>query len=341
MDALLPRVSVVIACYDYVDFVDEAIRSALDQEGVDLDLTIVDDASTDGSRDVSLAWARRDPRVTVVVHNENQGVVASFNDALGRATAPYVLKLDADDVLPPGALRRAVDVLEAHPDVAFVYGHVLSFDGPTPTGTATRVKGVRIWRGEQWLRLRSRRVRNPIYSPEGMIRRSALLDVGGHRPEIPAASDFNLWLRLATTGSVARISGAVQGLYRQNPGSLQHTVHQGKLLDFRARRDAFDLFVDECGARLEDASGYRRTVHRTLARDALRLAFEELDDGGEAAPYLEEALRLDPAVTRSLAWWSLSRRLARGSDGIVPRIERTIRDLQARVRWRVWRRWGV
>ncbi|MFC8682203.1 glycosyltransferase family 2 protein [Microbacterium ureisolvens] len=340
---VLPRVSVVIPCHNYAAFLDDAIGSALSQHGVAVDVTVVDDASTDDSLLIAQQWAQRDDRVTVVAHEVNKGHIATFNEALGSATAPYVVKLDPDDVLPPGSLRRSADVLDAHSDVVFVYGHVVSFQGSIPSmPRAVGRRRVKLWSGRRWLWLRVLRTRNVIYQPEVMIRASALEVAGGHRPEVPAASDLNLWLRLATLGSVARLGGVVQGLYRKHPGSMQHTIHAGKLVDFRARRDAFEAFFAEAGDSLPDRARLMAASRRALSRDALRLAFEELEDGRPVGDYLEDALALDPRVRRTLAWRNSTRRMQDPSyNGLPVRLERLKRDLDGRVRWRVWRRYGI
>lgn len=336
-----PRVSVVIPCHNYARFLDEAIRSALGQEGVEVDITVVDDASTDGSVAISQAWAAADARVRVVVHQRNQGHIATFNEALASARAPYVVKLDPDDVLPPGSLRRSADVLEAHPGVAFVYGPVLAFRGPTPSGLPTQVRSVTVWPGRRWLRWRARRLRNVIYQPEVMIRTSSLRQVGGHREDVPAASDLNLWLRLASIGDVARLHGPVQGLYRQHPGSMQATIHAGKLADFRARRCAFELFLAEAGDRVRHRSGFERVLRRALGRDAVRLAFEEFEDGKDPRAYLAEARDVWPGIVRTLRWRSIQAQLRAGEPAWWGCIGRVKRDLDGRIRFRLWRRYGI
>ncbi len=338
-----PRISVVIPCHNYAQYLDDAIGSALSQDGVHVDVTVVDDASTDDSLNIARRWERNDMRVRVRAHGRNQGHIATFNEALESATAPYVVKLDPDDLLPPGSLRRSAEVLDEYPDVVFVYGPVFSFSGPVPTiYRAVGRRALRIWSGRRWLRLRLKRLRNVIYQPEVMIRVSALAVSGGHRAEIPAASDFNLWLRLATLGSVARIGGIVQGLYREHPLSMQHTVHAGKLVDFRARRAAFEGFFAEVAPRSGNLERLRKVNRRALARDAVRLAFEENEDGNPAAEYLAEAAELDSRVARTITWRSNRRRVdAPTYNGVPVRVERFVRDMQGRVRFRMWRRFGI
>ncbi|MCX6502865.1 MAG: glycosyltransferase [Microbacterium sp.] len=338
----LPRVSVVIPCHNYAAYLDAAIASALSQEGVAVDVTVVDDASTDGSLALARRWQAADPRVTVIAHEVNTGHIRTFNDALGAATAPYLVKLDPDDLLPPRSLSRSAAVLRTHPDVAFVYGRVVDFTDEPPDDLDARVRGVRIWPGEEWLAIRARRVRNVIFQPEVMIRRSALAVVGGHRADLPASSDFQLWLKLASVGAVARVSGPVQGLYRIHAASMQRTIHAGKLADLHARVDAFDRFLDDRAGALADPGRFRAVYRASLARDALRLAAEELDDGEDARPYMDAAAALHPPITRGPRWRALRRRvLNRPGAAAAARLSLLERGISGRVRWRRWRRYGV
>ncbi len=114
----MSSVSVVIPCYMYGHFLEECAASVLDdQEGVDVRVLIIDDASPDDSAEVAHKIAARDPRVEVIVHEANQGNIATINEGLlDWADGDYWTVLSADDRLTPGALRRARDLLDAHPD---------------------------------------------------------------------------------------------------------------------------------------------------------------------------------------------------------------------------------
>ena len=68
-----PTVSVVIPCYNYGRYLPQAVASALDQERVEVEVIVVDDASTDGSADVAHGLAQDDPRIQVIVHAVNRG----------------------------------------------------------------------------------------------------------------------------------------------------------------------------------------------------------------------------------------------------------------------------
>ena len=100
----MTSVSVVIPCYKYGHFLEEAVTSVLDdQQGVDVRVLIIDDASPDDSAEVASKIAARDSRVEVAVHATNKGNIATFNEGLLEwADGDYSVLMSADDQLAPG-----------------------------------------------------------------------------------------------------------------------------------------------------------------------------------------------------------------------------------------------
>ena len=147
-------VSVVIPCYGYGRFLPECVRSVLNQDGVDVRVLIIDDASPDDSAAVATRLAEEDERVEVRRHRVNQGHIATYNEGLLQwADGDYSVLISADDLLTKGSLARATSVLETHPDVGFVYGHAAYWKDDTPLPAArTEVVGTTIWPGREWLR---------------------------------------------------------------------------------------------------------------------------------------------------------------------------------------------
>ena len=164
----MSSVSVVIPCYKYGHFLEEAVTSVLDdQEGVDVRVLIIDDASPDDSAEMARKIAARDPRVEVAVHAANKGNIATFNEGLLEwADGDYCVLMSADDRLTPGALRRARDLLDAHPSVGFVYGHPLwIMDGAPLPAARTRVRGWSVWSGQGGSSVDSVMRRTPLRRP--------------------------------------------------------------------------------------------------------------------------------------------------------------------------------
>jgi len=287
----MSSVSVVIPCYKYGHFLEECVDSALqDQEGVDVRVLIIDDASPDASAAVAEAIAAREPRVEVRVHEHNRGNIATFNEGLLEwAAGDYCVLLSADDRLTPGALRRAADLLDANPQVGFVYGRALwCIDGePLPT-PRTSVRGWSVWTGPQWIERRFAQAENPIISPEAMVRTSLQKRVGGYDPELPKAADFEMFMRLAANGDVGFIRGADQAYYRVHRQSMSRSV--SPLMDLRQRRSVFEVTLERDGTTLRDTKRLSDAVHRQLAREALWAAGRGCDR--RPFPHSELARRL-------------------------------------------------
>lgn len=271
-------VSVVIPCHDYGHYLATAVESALDQTGVDLEVVVVDDHSTDATPGICGDLAARDPRVRVRTHPTREGHIATFNDCLDAARGDYVVLLSADDALVPGALARAARFLDDEPNVGMVYGHAVFFtDDPPPVARTT--PGVRrIRSGPGWIARRCHTGVNCISSPEVMMRAATLDRVGRFRPELPLSGDLDLWLRMAAHADVGHLDRTDQAYYRRHPDSLYRSTHH-VVGDLEARRAAFLSFFATDGDRLRDPRTHERDVRVALADEALWKACRAFDRG--------------------------------------------------------------
>jgi glycosyltransferase involved in cell wall biosynthesis len=274
----MSSVSVVIPCYNYGNFLEECVASVLDgQDGVDVRVLIIDDASPDDSAEVAQKIAAREPAVELVVHAVNMGNIATFNEGLLQwADGDYCLLLSADDRVTPGALRRAAALLDANPGVGFAYGHALwcREDAPLPKARTTE-RGWKVWRGDRWLEHRFRQAENPIISPEVVVRTSLQQRVGGYDPQLPQAADMEMFMRLAAQADVGFIRGADQAYYRVHAKSMSKRV--SALMDLRQRRSVFEVVLDRYGDRMPDPRRLSDMVHRQLSREALWAAAGEYE----------------------------------------------------------------
>lgn len=315
----MSSVSVVIPCYKYGHFLEDVVSSVLDdQDGVDVRVLIIDDASPDESAEVASKIAARDPSVEVIVHSTNAGNIATFNEGLLEwADGDYCALVSADDRLTPGALRRARDLLDAHPEAGFVYGRAVWFSDAAPMPPARmRVRGWSVWPGERWLERLYRQGQNPITSPEVVMRTSLLKRVGGYDMRLPHAADMEMWMRLAANAEVGFIRGVDQAYYRLHQQNMRKAY--GALRDLRERRLVFETVLDQYGKRLPDAKTLSSTVRRKLGREALWAAGRVYDQGSTEQPEVDEimAFALDcwPAVSRLPLYRTLQSR-----NGIGPR----------------------
>lgn len=101
--------------YNAAPWLEDALRSVLAQSFGDWELLVVDDGSSDAS--AAIAGQLRDPRVRVLADGVHRGLAARLNQIAARARAPYVARMDADDMMHPERLQRQMEFLEAHPEV--------------------------------------------------------------------------------------------------------------------------------------------------------------------------------------------------------------------------------
>jgi glycosyltransferase involved in cell wall biosynthesis len=344
----LPSVSVVIPCYRYGHYLREGVGAVLAQPGVDVRVLIIDDCSPDDSFAVAQALAAEDPRVEARRHEVNRGHIATYNEGLLEwASGDYSILISADDVMAPGALERAVAVMERDPDVGFVYGHPVSWDDSAPRPAArTTPAGSTVWTGQEWLRIVCGLGHTVITSPEVVVRTELQQRVGGYLPELPHTADVEMWMRFAAHAKVAYLKGVDQAYYRIH--RTQMTTGRVPVVDLQQRKLAYDLFFERYGERVRDASKLHRLAERKIAKEALWRACRAHERRRmEITPIAElEALAAETSVgVRTLPeYWGLRWRRALGPK-LTPYMQPIIlsavhRKIRSRMWWRRWARVG-
>ena len=286
----MASVDVVIPCYKYGSVLPVAVRSVLDQPGVDVRVLVIDDASGDGSADVARALADVDSRVTVWEHEVNKGHIATYNEGLlDWAKADYCALLSADDALTPGALGRAARLMDAHPEVGFVYGRPLHWDGSDPLPQArTADRGWTVYNGFSWLRRRFALGEGCITSPEVVVRTELQHKLGGYDPELKHTGDIEMWMRFALHADVGYLKGVDQAYYRVHGANMSKAYYETQVGDLRQRLAAFESTVRRAEGVLPDRVELDRRVRKVLAADALRRAGRAYDKGrAETDPIAE------------------------------------------------------
>jgi glycosyltransferase involved in cell wall biosynthesis len=186
-DTPVPTVSVVIASHNYARFLPDAIGSVMAQTYADWECVIVDDASTDDTCAVVNRMVARDPRFRYVKNGKNLGEAGSRNLGNRLSRGRFVAALDADDWWHPEKLRAQMSAIS--PD------HVLGFTGAViRSETSDRL----LMGGDSWANDLDSSLRKENLVPHSsvLVRRDAVLAVGGYRDGMPPAADWDLWLRL-------------------------------------------------------------------------------------------------------------------------------------------------
>jgi glycosyltransferase involved in cell wall biosynthesis len=344
-----PTVSVVIPCYRYGRFLRDSVGSVLAQEGVDVRVLVIDDASPDDSADVARRLAAEDDRVEVRVHAENKGHIATYNEGLLEwADGDYTVLLSADDLLTPGALARATAVLEANPEVGFVYGHSKYWVDSEPRPAArTEPTGTTIWSGRDWLKIVCGLGHSVVTSPEVVVRTEVQQRIGGYRPELPHTADVEMWMRFAVHSDVAFIKGVDQAFYRIH--GTQMTLERVPLVDLRQRKAAYDALFGVYAHRVPDAERLAARANRKLAKEAIWRACRAYErrrmDSTPIDELVEFARSTYPAAGRLPEAWGLRWR-RRVGPRVAPYLQPIMLSaVHRRVRnmlwWRRWARQGI
>ncbi len=248
-----PLVTVIIPSFNNGAFIAMTIESILRQDVDELEIYIVDNASSDKTEAVVASY-RNDPRIVFERNPTNIGVVANHHRALNLGTASYLAILHSDDVYEPGHLRRMIDALDANP------GCGLAYTAFREINTAGGIHGTpqhpgRI--GHDYIGARNELADllafdNYILPSTTVFRRRLYNDVGGLDLQLHGAIDWDLWCRFAASGSDFVYFSSPGVLYRihENQDSNRFYNSPGPLLDHLRILEKFvfgDLRARLCG----------------------------------------------------------------------------------------------
>lgn len=250
IEAELPALSVVMPVYNGERYVAEAIESVLEQTYRDFEFLIINDGSKDGSLAVLETYAGRDIRIRII-SRENRGLVASLNEGIAESRAGRIVRMDADDICFPTRFERQVAYMDVHPtcvvlgtgyDLIDEAGRLL-VENPSPYCNNADIQRI-LMTGHCCLT-----------HPTTMISKEALAQVGGYRPEIRHAEDYDLWLRLAEIGEIINLEEPLLR-YREHSQAVtsMHGVEQ-----FESTRRAFE---EACLRRGVEATFVMSAPHR-------------------------------------------------------------------------------
>ncbi len=258
-------IDVVVPCYNYGQFLRECVESVLAQDHADLRVLIIDDASSDQTPAVCAELAAADPRVEVRRHAVNQGHIETYNEGIALAQRDYMLLLSADDFLLPGALARAVAVLDARPDVGLAYGDYIMFRAgdrlPDPF-----VGSAEVDYPSASAFLEQQANDNAVATATAIVRTSVQKRLGGYRVELPHAGDLEMWLRFGLRSRIARIR-APQAAYRRHAANM--SLQFDSLTDIAQCIASFAEHQNDIRRLLPDGARLQQRIHQIYAAKAL------------------------------------------------------------------------
>jgi glycosyltransferase involved in cell wall biosynthesis len=292
------RVSSVIPTYNRAELVQRAIDSVLAQTRPVDEIIVVDDGSSDGTRE--LLQARYGERI-VYRWQPNAGVSAARNAGMALARGRYIALLDSDDIWMPEKTARQLAYLEANPRIGMVVCDVAQAD---PEGRRIDVFRRRdVLPRDGWVLAEV--LANPALAPaSAMFRREVFEDVGGFDPTLRTAEDLDFHLRVASRWQIGVVEETLVEVMRGNPGlSVEATYHDDVTVVERAVA-ACAGSVDARARRRALAMSYIRSARGLMIRrhwpDAWRMAGRALRAAPDGASR-REVLRLASFATRRVA----------------------------------------
>ena len=210
-----PEVTVLLSCYNGERWLAEAIDSVLNQTFEGFEFIVVDDGSTDNSLAIINNYAVQDSRIIVIAKN-NTGLADSLNAGIKKARGKWIARLDADDICLPMRLELQLATAKAKPDVIYIGTGLFLMD---EVGNVSKSFSYPR-RHAALLKSLTHIGMFPAHS-SAFYRADIVLEIGGYRPRIKRAQDWDLWLRLSEKGALTSIPETLIKL-RLHSGQISH-----------------------------------------------------------------------------------------------------------------------
>ena len=290
MSETTPLVSAIMPTYNGAAFVGETIESVLGQTYERLELVVVDDASSDGTREVVASYAEQNPgRIALVRGDEQLGPCRRRNDAIDRSSGELIAWIDQDDLWLPDKTELQVELLRQRPEVGLVYSGYEAFDSETGKTIPWRDRNSEA-EGEVLVPLFERGCF--VAAPTALFRRDVLTrrNLRLRETDFSFGDDYFLWLTLSLDWQVARID-TVLARYRRHRANESARLAETNFHETRiALLREFLATFPEAGPRLGE---HRR---KGLAQQHLKAAGFERSHGRRwsAAGHFARAIALAP-----------------------------------------------
>jgi len=185
------KVSIIIPTYNCSSLLERAIKSVLAQTYENWELIIVDDGSTDGTKDLVANFRKIEPRIKYIWQNNSGAPARPRNTGIKSASGEYIAFLDHDDEWLPNKLEKQVALLENSPEIAFVSCNVIVVS-PKRSELISSPK----YKGENFLKKMLEK--NLILTASSVVVRREIFDkVGLFDETLKFADDWDMWVRIA------------------------------------------------------------------------------------------------------------------------------------------------
>jgi len=216
----LPNVSVVLPVFNGEKYLKAAIESILKQTYTQFEFIIINDGSTDSTKQILLDYSDKDSRIKLI-HQDNKGLVDSLNRGVSIAQGKYIARMDADDISAPERFELQVAFLEANPDYVAIGSDIVLIDDE-----ARKLTTQYQLQDHESIQFAAFAGHCPICHPAALIRTDAILKSGLYNKEFYPAEDLDLWLRLSEIGLLGNLNASLL-FYRMHGESISGVTANG------------------------------------------------------------------------------------------------------------------
>ncbi len=206
-------ISILTSAHNEERHLEGTIANVLAQTLREWEWIVVDDGSSDGTWEILGRWAERESRLRPLRNESREGLSRSLNKAILSSQGIYIARLDADDLCRPDRLARQRHFLDQNPKVGVVgsFNHVIDEGG----------RVLETWRFQHTPEEihYTLQFQNCLCHSSVMMRRGLLEEIGGYREELPAAQDYELWLRASRRTALYKIPEPLVS-WRMRPGGV-------------------------------------------------------------------------------------------------------------------------
>lgn len=225
-----PEISVIMSVYNDEKFLRESIESILTQTFKNFEFIICNDCSTDNSEKIILEYSKKDSRIVYISNQNNMGLAASLNRCIRIARAPYIARMDSDDISTPNRLAREYYFLLKNKEYVVVGSHakIINNDGNYIRDFLVKIGNISF---NDCLK------KSCIIHPSVLIEKKALLSVGMYSVNdlTRRAEDYDLWCKLTFAGfKVINIDDKLL-YYREDLNSVKKRKYIYRIQEFKIK----------------------------------------------------------------------------------------------------------
>jgi len=215
-DCINPLVSIITPTYNRADYIENTIKSVLEQSYNNIEYIIVDGCSTDSTVDLLDKYKHQDARLDYISEND-YGMYDAINKGFKLAKGEILAYINSDDLYTPGVLNEVVNYFNKHPEIDVVYGDTLVIHSNMKTVHINMYMP----KPENWLR-----AGGIIAQPTVFMRRACWDNIGNLKKDVQYLGDCEYWLRLINHGYRLGKINEILAIELNHENTLRNTMKQ-------------------------------------------------------------------------------------------------------------------